>query len=121
MAKYECACGVTGEENFYKTAKYQCKSCWNKRTAKSGIEQVKKLKEEFGGKCVLCGYDKSLAALQFHHTDPNEKEFTLGQKRGYKLETLKKELEKCILVCANCHSEIHSGDYHSELIKNGLK
>jgi hypothetical protein len=100
-------CGKTGEEHFYKTAKYQCKGCWNERTAQSGKDQVKQLKEEFGGKCSKCGYDKCMDALQFHHVDPSKKEFNLGNKRGYKIETLRTELKKCILVCSNCHIEIH--------------
>lgn len=100
-------CGKEGEEHFYKSAKYHCRTCWNKRTAQSGKDQVKDLKKEFGGKCSLCGYDKCDDALQFHHIDPSKKEFSLGMKRGYKIETLREELKKCILVCSNCHIEIH--------------
>ena len=107
MAKYECSCGVKGEKNFYSTAKYQCKSCWNKRTAKSGKDKVRLLKTEYNGKCSRCGYDKCLDALEFHHVDPTVKEFHLGEARGYNIEKLRKELEKCILVCRNCHTEIH--------------
>lgn len=64
-----------------------------------------------GGACVICGYNKSFRSLHFHHLDPNEKDFTLGRKWG-KLgfnDMIKKELDKCILVCANCHGEIHEG------------
>jgi len=100
-------CGQSGEEHFYKAAKYQCKKCWNIRTAKSGKDQVKQLKKEFGGKCSVCSYDKCMDALQFHHVDPSQKEFSLGQKRGYTIEKLRTELKKCILVCSNCHIEIH--------------
>ena len=46
--------------------------------------------------------------MHFHHNDPNEKDFTIGGK-SYSLEKLKKEADKCILVCSNCHSEIHEG------------
>jgi hypothetical protein len=113
MAAYECECGVTGVENFYKTAKYQCKSCWNKRTYQSGIEKVNKLKVERGGKCECCGYEKYLGALQFHHLDPSIKEFHLGNRRGLKEETLRNELDKCQLLCANCHAEAHANDFKS--------
>jgi len=61
-----------------------------------------------GGKCVGCGYDKCVRALQFHHLNPNEKEFGIGSK-SVSLEKLKKEVDKCILVCSNCHAEIHEG------------
>jgi len=107
---YLCrTCGKNGEENFYKTAKYQCKSCFNKRCIEAGQERVKQLKLHYGGKCIKCGYDKSLVALQFHHTDPSQKEFSLGNKRGITWEQQLKELDKCELVCANCHAEIHYG------------
>lgn len=60
-----------------------------------------------GGKCCKCGYNKCDAALEFHHRDPKEKEFSFGLFRGYKFESLKEELDKCDIVCANCHREIH--------------
>ncbi len=70
----------------------------------------KKRKEELikyrGGKCENCGYNKINSALQFHHKNPNEKDFNIGG-RNYSFEIMKKEVDKCILVCANCHCEIH--------------
>ena len=57
-----------------------------------------------GGKCVRCGYCKSLRALSFHHRDRDEKKFTIAQ-RGISWERMKAELVKCELVCANCHME----------------
>lgn len=59
-----------------------------------------------GGCCEICGYNKSISALQFHHRNPNEKDFNISRK-SYSFERLKKEVDKCILVCANCHAEIH--------------
>ena len=62
-----------------------------------------------GGKCMRCGYDKCDGALDFHHRDPSQKELTLnGQSRS--LEALKPELDKCDLLCANCHREVHWQD-----------
>lgn len=61
-----------------------------------------------GGKCEICGYDKCVEALSFHHLDPSIKEFGLGQDGNtHSWEDYLKEIEKCILVCANCHAEIH--------------
>ena len=61
-----------------------------------------------GGKCQVCGYCKCIEALEFHHINPLEKEFTIsGGTRSF--ESLKLELDKCILLCANCHRELHSG------------
>lgn len=108
MTAFICRdCTVSGESNFYKSQKYYCKICWNKRTAQAGKDNVKQLKTEYGGKCVRCGYDKCFDALEFHHTDPDTKEFSLGQARGYNYEKLKAEMDKCILVCRNCHAELH--------------
>ncbi len=72
---------------------------WRKRTKI-------KLVEYKGGCCSKCGYNKSISVLQFHHLDTDEKDFTIGGK-SWSFERLKKEVDKCILVCANCHIEIH--------------
>lgn len=63
-----------------------------------------------GGKCVLCGYDKCTAALEFHHLDRKIKSFGLS-KRGLTRSwvSTRAELDKCILVCSNCHREIEAG------------
>jgi DNA-binding CsgD family transcriptional regulator len=61
-----------------------------------------------GGKCRICGYNKSIKALHFHHLDPTQKDFTISGK-SWSFERLKNEVDKCILVCSNCHCEIHDG------------
>jgi len=60
-----------------------------------------------GGKCVKCGYDKCIRALDFHHLDPLQKDFTPSQNMNMAWDKIKTELDKCILVCSNCHREIH--------------
>lgn len=60
-----------------------------------------------GGKCQRCGYDKCIAALEFHHRDPGEKEFQFARYQRRSYEALAKELDKCDLLCANCHREEH--------------
>lgn len=66
-----------------------------------------------GGKCIVCGYNKYLGALQFHHLDPTQKDPLLYGKavtrQGRNFEAIKPELDKCALLCANCHSEVHGG------------
>lgn len=64
------------------------------------------LVEYKGGKCEKCGYNKSIRALEFHHLDPTQKDFGIGGS-NYSIERLKDEVDKCIMVCSNCHSEIH--------------
>ena len=62
------------------------------------------------GACRICGYDRDMAALQFHHLDPSQKEFSLamnGVTRG--IESMRREASKCILLCANCHAEVEVG------------
>lgn len=63
-----------------------------------------------GGKCQCCGYNRYVGALEFHHINSEEKDFGISAK-GYtrSWERVKEELDKCILVCANCHREIHAG------------
>lgn len=82
----------------------------SKNKIKSVIEWRKKVKVNLvnykGGKCEKCGYDKCIRSLEFHHLDPNEKDFTISGK-SWSFERLKKEVDKCILVCSNCHNEIH--------------
>lgn len=62
-----------------------------------------------GGACKKCGYSKCVDALEFHHVDELIKEFGIG-RNGYctSWEKLKVELDKCDLLCANCHREEHA-------------
>ena len=66
--------------------------------------------EEKGGKCEICGYDKNIAALDFHHLNPETKSFQLDSRHlsNTTIVKLREEADKCILVCANCHREIHN-------------
>jgi hypothetical protein len=87
-----------------------CKKC----TTQQVVERTKKLKQEMvnykGGCCQVCGYNKYIGALDFHHLNPNEKDFTIAHVRQYKFDDIiKSELDKCLLVCSNCHREIHGG------------
>ena len=63
-----------------------------------------------GGACSLCGYDKCIGALEFHHINPEDKEYQLSSGNCHSLEQDINELKKCLLVCANCHREIHQED-----------
>ena len=58
--------------------------------------------------CAICGYDKCDAALDFHHVNPEDKEFRIRTiSLQFKDERIIEELNKCILLCANCHREKH--------------
>lgn len=63
-----------------------------------------------GGRCQVCGYARCLYALEFHHQDPKVKDFSISADGFTRSWTrVEKEIEKCVLVCANCHREIHAG------------
>lgn len=89
--------------------KYCSKRCLNNYSVKKRRRKLKQMAIEYkGGKCEECGYNKSNYALTFHHKDPNEKEFGIGGKGETRSwESLKVELDKCVLLCANCHAEEH--------------
>ena len=68
-----------------------------------------------GNKCCLCGYDKAVAALEFHHIDATQKEFGIGSNGNcHNIQKDIAEIRKCILVCSNCHREVHSGLFSDE-------
>jgi 5-methylcytosine-specific restriction endonuclease McrA len=73
------------------------------------ISKYRNLKQQMvdykGGSCSICGYNKCLGALQFHHIDPTQKEMQISLFTTF--EAAKTELDKCILLCSNCHDEIH--------------
>lgn len=118
MKEYVCKdCGADGKENFYSSGyRYQCKKCWNKRTYQVARDKLNQLILERGGKCENCRYDKCFSALQWHHEDPTQKEFGISSKRGAPIDKLRKETEKCKLLCANCHAEEHDEIYKSKLL-----
>lgn len=76
-----------------------------------------------GGKCEVCGYNKNIAALEFHHKNPDQKDFQLDIRHfsNNSLEKLQVELDKCALLCANCHREIHNKDLYIDNIPELIK
>lgn len=79
------------------------------RIKNSRLELKTKAVEYKGGKCEKCGYSKCIQALDFHHKNPTHKDFSISQTRlYYAWDKIKKELDKCLLVCSNCHREIHN-------------
>ncbi len=81
----------------------------NARRKRKGKIEKKKLIDKLGGKCVKCGYSKSLAALTFHHIDSKSKKFEINQNSvsDRPKKEIMKELKKCELLCFNCHMEKH--------------
>lgn len=83
------------------------------RKIKNVIDWRKRKKVELieykGGCCEKCGYNKCIEAMEFHHIDPMEKDFTISGK-SWSFERLKSEVDKCVLLCSNCHKETHFED-----------
>jgi len=81
-----------------------------------GLERKIEIIRKSGEKCSICGYKKNLSALTFHHKDPNKKEFKLDMRSlsNRKLSRVNDELSKCILVCHNCHAELHYPQHNLE-------
>lgn len=112
----ETNCIVCGAVLQGKQTKFCSTTCKNKHhqsyeAQKSrGLTKKLELIKIAGGRCSICGYDKNLAALAFHHLDSAGKDFKLDMRslsnRG--LKVILAELDKCILVCHNCHTELHN-------------
>jgi UV DNA damage repair endonuclease len=66
-------------------------------------------KEELGCTCSLCGIIDHPIGFDFHHINHEEKEYTVSKMTGYKWERIKKEIDKCIMICAVCHRKLHKG------------
>lgn len=84
-----------------------CRKCLSDQS----VERTQHLKMKAvaykGGKCQNCGYSKSLAAFDFHHRNPKEKEFAISNVKWKNFDRIKPELDKCDLLCSNCHREVH--------------
>jgi hypothetical protein len=89
---------------------YRCTRCRVDRVAARRRKVREILVAEAGGRCQICGYDRYVGALHFHHRDPSQKSFGLaarGFTRG--IAAQRAEARKCVLLCANCHAEVEAG------------
>lgn len=109
--EYRCDCGETDIDKFYKTVKNRCKVCNNKNRndyrRKRKSDNRKYIQEYIGGKCSKCGYSKSKKALEVHHLDPSTKDDKFVFIESWSKKRIREELDGCILLCANCHRELH--------------
>jgi len=83
----------------------------SERQKKRGNDRKRELVEMKGGKCMKCTYSKCLRALSFHHRNPSTKKFGLDVRNltNHSWESIIKEVEKCDLLCSNCHMEVEDG------------
>lgn len=113
-----CGIELKGKQKKFCSNKCKCKSSNHKyQSYTSQQERAKRRKTKLimmkGGKCSLCGYNKNYAALVFHHSDPSLKSFELDGRAlsNHSWEIILIEASKCILLCQNCHQEIHHPDH----------
>ena len=109
-------CIVCGKALSGRQTRFCSPTCKNKvlqsyeAQQKRGLARKLDIIRAAGGRCAICGYDKNLAALVFHHIDAEAKDFKLDMRSlsNRKLAPILDEISKCILLCANCHAEIHN-------------
>lgn len=109
-------CSICGKEYHYSRSKgHTLTKCGSCRTILAR-KRLKRLGLDFlGEKCSRCGYDKCEASLLFHHKNPKTKKFSLGSGKVLGWERFKEELKKCIILCWNCHMELHYPDSQTYL------
>jgi hypothetical protein len=120
------SCQVCGGELKGRQTLYCSKKCKVKELLKYDKTAADKMREkglkrkihfvnQLGGKCQCCGYDKNLAALTFHHIDPENKSFNLDIRKmtNTRMSSLEDEAKKCQLLCQNCHTELHNQKHNN--------
>lgn len=105
----ECKAQKHGVVKHYKSKEgyYRCSSCVIEGVTKRRRQKKLLAVEYLGGSCLICGYNKSVWALSFHHV--RDKSFEIGDGNSRSWEKIKAELDKCVLLCHNCHAEYHAG------------
>lgn len=92
---------------------YRCVKCRSERITKARRNLKIDLVNEAGGKCISCGYNKSIVALQFDHRDPATKSHEIALLvRNRRRKDAFEEMKKCDLLCANCHAEKTERSYY---------
>ena len=100
-------CGENDQTKFYGKKKSKCKRCQAQYNTEHGRRNKRKAIEYKGGKCNKCGYNKCINALDFHHRDPTIKDKNWDRIRARNWDKIVKEIDKCDLLCSNCHRELH--------------
>jgi transposase len=108
----ELTCPRHGETEFRLDGRgyYRCKQCCSDAVARRRRKMKSILVQEAGGVCRICGYGRSMRALHFHHVEPSEKRHEINARGvALALEALRREAQKCVLLCSNCHAEVEEG------------
>lgn len=120
MKNHCIKCSVCGIILENKQKKFCSQKCRNNSTnfkhqnyicqQKRGLDRKIQLVNNHGGKCSFCGYNKNYSSLCFHHMNPKDKKFNLDLRHcsNRSMKLLIEEANKCILLCQNCHNELHN-------------
>jgi len=109
LVAVEMQCPRHGTSRFVLNARgyYRCKRCRSEAVARRRRKVKAILVQEAGGRCCICGYDRNMRALHFHHVEPELKRHSINAKGvALALEKLRAEARKCVLLCSNCHAEV---------------
>ncbi len=112
LATVTMRCARHGETDFWLDGRgyYRCKRCRSAAVARRRRKVKAILVEEAGGACCICGFDRNMRALHFHHLDPSQKRHEINAKGvAIALDKLRVEAQKCVLLCSNCHAEVEDG------------
>lgn len=104
-SRLTCDCGkryVPSKK--FKDPRVRCRECLKSLKA-SDVKA--RCVEYLGGQCVDCGFQGHPVAFDFDHVDPKTKEFKISGSYIFRWSVLKKELDKCVVRCANCHRIRH--------------
>jgi 5-methylcytosine-specific restriction endonuclease McrA len=115
-------CTICGKVLKGKQIKFCSSTCKNdslqsyKAQQARGLKRKKLFAQKLGGRCSICGYSKNLSALTFHHINPKKKSFELDLRSlsNRKQSSIDSEIAKCILLCSNCHAELHNPQHNLE-------
>ena len=108
----ESHCETHGSTTFVRRRDggWRCLRCRSEAVSRRRRRVKEILVAEAGGACALCGYSRCAAALQFHHLDPRAKRFSVAARGVTRaLSEARREAEKCVLLCSNCHAEVEAG------------
>jgi predicted transcriptional regulator len=112
VRKAEMDCRNHGTATFVLDSRgsWRCNQCRAEGVAARRRKVKEILVEEAGGECAICGYNRHVAALHFHHLDPSSKSFAIAHEGVTRaIDTMRKEVKKCVLLCATCHAEVEAG------------
>jgi hypothetical protein len=98
-----------------------CKYCQSAESSMRKYNFTQQCVDYKGGECEICGYNESIGALEFHHKDRSKKDFEIGKLTSKTFsDIVKKELDKCMLLCKNCHGEIHFNENSRLIYSEGI-